>query len=312
MQVLSFWALRRCAPELSFGLRDSRRAQIRPIASYSWSLVVTNVARRLETKTDEVVIGAFLALSAVTTYALARRMAEASQILTEQFRKLLLPMASELNASDDRQRLRLLYTVGTRLTLAIYVPLGGTLAILAVPILSVWVGSQYADQGYLVAILTAASLIMTSQRPGVAILQGIAKHRPLAWMIVSSGVGNLVLSVLLVQRFGLVGVAVGTLVPTAVVYSGLVLRYTLQTLDIRLASWLGDVVWPTAAPAVPAAAVLFALRPLLAAPSLPVLVVVAAAGLLTYALVYLAIGAADFERNLLRSLAHNTLRVGGD
>jgi O-antigen/teichoic acid export membrane protein len=312
MQVLSLWALRRIAPELRFGLHDSNRAQIRPIASYSWSLVVTNVARRLETKTDEVVIGAFLTLSAVTTYSLARRMAEASLILTEQFRKLLLPIASELHASDDRQRLRFLYTVGTRMTLAIYVPLGGTLAILAAPILAVWVGSQYTDQGYLVAILTAASLIMTSQRPGIAILQGIAKHRPLAWMAVGSGVCNLVLSVLLVQRLGLVGIALGTLIPTGVVYIGLVLRYTLHALDIPVASLLGDVVWPVAAPAVPAAAVLFVLRPLLATPSVPVLVLVATAGVLTYATVYLAIGAADFERSLLRSFAHNALRVGGD
>ena len=68
-----------------------------------------------------------MALSAVTTYSLARRMAEASLILTEQFRKLLLPIASELHASDDRQRLRFLYTVGTRMTLAIYVPLSGYL-----------------------------------------------------------------------------------------------------------------------------------------------------------------------------------------
>jgi O-antigen/teichoic acid export membrane protein len=308
MLVVSVWVLLRKDPQLRPSLSDSRRSLLRPIASYSWSLLVTNVAWRLETKTDEIVIGALIAVSAVTPYSLARRMAEGALILTEQFRRLLLPIASELHAVDDRERLKQLYLVGTRLTLAIYVPLGGTLSILAGPILTVWVGRQFADQGYLVAILTAASLLMTAQKPGISILQGIARHRPLAGMAVLSGLFNLLLSVILAPRFGLAGVAVGTLIPTAAVYLGLISRYTVRTLDIDTRLLLREVVWPVTLPAIPAAAVLLVLRSVLDTPSLLLVLGIAVVGLLTYAAVYLVLGAAEFERSLVRSFAHEALR----
>jgi O-antigen/teichoic acid export membrane protein len=50
----------------------------------------------------------------------------------------LMPLASQLHAEDDRGRLQAMYTVGTRITIAIFIPLACILCILAGPILAVW------------------------------------------------------------------------------------------------------------------------------------------------------------------------------
>src|SRR5262249_50375839 len=161
--------------------------------------------------TDEIVIGAFFPVSAVTPYAIARKLSEIAQMMTDQFLRVLVPLASELRADNDQIRLRSVYLTGTRLTLAIFLPFGCTLVILARPILTLWVGADYADYAHLVTILVVASLIDTSQWPGGSVLQGMARHRPLAIISVGTGVTNLALSIVLVRNLGLTGVALGTL-----------------------------------------------------------------------------------------------------
>jgi O-antigen/teichoic acid export membrane protein len=222
MQPITIWFIYRIAPELRFGWRGGKRSLIRKVMTFSWPLFVMDVGDRFQTKSDEIVIGAFLQMNAVTPYAIARRLSELAQILTDQFMRVLVPLASELHAENDHVRLRAVYVIGTRLTLAIFVPIACMLVILAQPILTMWVGEAYADYAHLVIILTLASLIDTSQWPAGSVLQAMARHRPLAILSVGTGLTNVALSILLVPKFGLTGVAIGTLVPTTVQCLGII------------------------------------------------------------------------------------------
>ncbi len=130
MQIPSIWLIHRVVPELRFGWRGSNRQLLRTVLSFSLSLFIANVAGHLQAKTDEVVIGAYLPISAVSPYNFARRLSEIVQVLTEQFMKVILPLASTLHAENDQARLRSLYLVSTRLTLAIFLPLGCAMVIL--------------------------------------------------------------------------------------------------------------------------------------------------------------------------------------
>jgi Na+-driven multidrug efflux pump len=67
---------------------------------------------------------------------------------------------------------------------------------------------------HLVTILTIASLIDTSQCRRFS-AAGMAKHRRLAIFSIGSGLVNLGLSLALVRPLGVTGVALGTLIPTA-------------------------------------------------------------------------------------------------
>lgn len=308
LQGAGFLVVFRLAPEPRFGLRGGDRRLIGAIASHSWALFAMNAAWRIETKTDEVVIGAFLTVSAVTPYTLARKMSESALTITEQFRKVLLPLASEWHAGDDPERLRWLYTTATRLTLAMHVPLTCVLVVLARPILSLWVGAAFADDASLVTILILASLIATSQRPANAVLQGIGRHRPLAGMALCSAAANLVLSVALVRPLGLAGVALGTLVPTAIVYLGVVFPYARRAIGVGLGESWREMLRPALAPAAPAVLVLLVARELVHPATLPQVIVVAGAGLVTYLAGYLIVGAGEVERRAYQGLARGALR----
>jgi O-antigen/teichoic acid export membrane protein len=311
MQVPAIWFIKRSAPELRLSWRGASRHMARTVFSFSSSLFVIQASERLQTKTDEIVIGAFLPVRAVTPYGIARRLSEAAQLLTRQFLKVLLPLASELHAEKDQARLQALYTASTRLTLAVFLPVGSIIIILARPLLTVWVGATYARYANLVLILTIASLIDTSQWPAASVLQGMARHRLLAVISIASGLANVVLSIVLVRSLGLTGIALGTLIPTSVECLLFIMPYSMHVIGISARTLLMKVVWPTLVPAIPMIITLYTIQQTLAPSSLLSIALVACAGVLIYVIGYFSIGASSIERQTCRNFADSTIRFTG-
>lgn len=309
MQLLALRLLRHEMPEFRFGWKGADLTVARKVLSFSWSVFVARVANMVQTRTDEVVIGLFLPISSIAPYSVARKLAEAAQMLTDQLIKTLLPLASELDAERDDVRLRALFLTGTRLTLAIFIPIGGTLMLLAGPILGAWIGADYAQYGHLVVVLGVACLIATSQWPVSTILQGMNRHRPLSAIAIGAAIANLSLSVVLVGPFGLTGVAFGTLIPTVATSFGLVVPYAIRMVGVTFIDLCRQVVLPVLLPAGPAAALILGLGHLGKLDSLPILVVTAVSGILVYGLGYLIVGASPFERDAYRQLLTGAWRV---
>ena len=255
---MAFAAVLRLAPDLTTGPRPTVPGTARRIFGFSWPLFLLDVAGRLQAKSDEIVVGVVLSLGAVTPYALGRKLAAIPRLLAEQFAMVLLPRASELDATAERARLRSLYLGGVRVSLGLAMPLTVSLVLLAGPILDVWVGPGYEDGAPIVGILAIAAIIDLSLWPAGFVLQGIAHHRWLGPISMASGIANLVLSIALAPAFGIIGVAIGTLIPTIVEAVVVLTPYTLRTLDLGPRRFLGEALAPAVVPIVPAAIAIWA------------------------------------------------------
>jgi O-antigen/teichoic acid export membrane protein len=311
LQAPAIWLVRRAAPDVGVSWRGGSLARVGPVLGFSSWLFAINAAGRVQTKSDEIVIGSFLPVAAVTPYALANKLSDVALMLADQFMKVLLPLASELHAGGDLARLRALYLTSTRLTLAILVPVGGTLAVLAGPLLGAWVGAAYSEYAYLVVILILADAISASQWPAGSVLQAMVRHRLLAVTAVASAIVNLGLSIVLLPRLGLAGVALGTLIPTAISSLGFVLPFTMRVLCVKPGQVMREVLVPTLVPALAMGGVTWTLVSTTRPESLLSLGIVAVLALATYALGYLCLGASEFERRTYRTFAIGTLRLIG-
>jgi len=290
------------APDLTLQWRGANLATLRRIASFGWSAFVIDVAGRLQNKTDEFIIAVFGALSAVTPYALARRLGEATALATVQCLKVVMPLASELDAVDHGRKLRNLYVVASRLALGIAGPVAVVLLILGGPILALWVGPVYAAHANLVAVLGLASLIAASQWPAGEILQGMAKHRIVAATSLAAGVANMALSILLLPPLGLMGVALGTLIPTAIASLCVVMPFANRTLNVSWHTALWEIWLPGILPGACAAGVLLTLERRVETPTIGVLVSWVVVTLLVYGIGYLSMPASRAERQLVSDL----------
>jgi O-antigen/teichoic acid export membrane protein len=307
-QLPTIFLVRRIAPELRFGWRGARRELVRTVASFSWAVFVSNTAGRVKTKTDEVVIAAVLPIAQVTPYAVARRVSDLPELTSYQFVRVLMPLASSLHGEEDHDRLRRLYVASTRFALAIFVAVGGGLVVLAGPLLAAWLGDEYADSAHLVLILTAAGMLDIVLWPAASVLQGMGRHRPTA-VFAAAGAGlNLGLSILLIHRMGITGVALGTLIATAVEVL-VFLPYAMSLNRVPVRTVAADILAPALAPGVLMLAALLSLRELLEPSSLLAVAGLGAAGVLLYAFGFLSFSVNRRERQaVLRAVAATVAR----
>jgi O-antigen/teichoic acid export membrane protein len=291
------WYLRSLAPDLSFRMQGVSRIHVRRVLSFSASIFVARIAGQLKAETDEVVIGFFLPVSAVAHYTVARRLSQIIRTLAEQLAKVLLPIASELDAARDQDRLRHLYLLGSRLTLVVLLPLSAALIALAGPTLAAWVGPEYVESASVVVVLVISQVFDTSQWPAGYVLQGMNRHRPLAFISLGGALANLLFSVVLVQHYGVLGVAVGTLIPTVIETTLLVTPYAARVLDVTLGRVITDVLLRALLPLAPAIVVLVIARSLIEPTGIVALVAITAPVVAAYALAYARYGATPGERD---------------
>jgi O-antigen/teichoic acid export membrane protein len=300
-QAITLWCAYRIAPELRFGWRAFRRELVRTVLSFSGSMFAIDVSYNVQTGCDEIVIGAFLPVSSVGPYSIARRLSGVPQLVAQQAFAGFIPLTSQLQAEGDSDRLRSLYLIGSRITLAICVPLAGVLIVLAGPLLTLWVGAEYAGYASLVLILTLASVAEVCHWPGQSILQGLGRHHGLAAAYVCAAFAKVGLAVVLVQSHGLTGVAFATFVCAMALSFGFVFPYTMRTLGVTARALLQQALLPVLVPAVAMMGLLYGIVWILQPRGLIPVGCTAMAGLAAYAVAYVGFCAGAAERKLLRS-----------
>lgn len=101
-------------------------------------------------------------------------------------------------------------------------------------------------------LLLLAMLFASVQLNAANVLGMTGKHRFVAFAMGGSALLNLILSIILVQFFGLIGIALGTLIATLVVEFALVVPRACRDQDLPLAGFVTQAVWPTLPALVPA------------------------------------------------------------
>jgi O-antigen/teichoic acid export membrane protein len=249
-------------------------------------------------------------------WAVAERITGATQNLTNQLNALLFPVVVDSDASEQRERLQQILLQGTRLSLATVLPVATALVVLADPLIRAWVGTRKPEllaSVPVLQILTVAVAVRVGTGTATTLLKGAGRHRLLASVNLATGLTNLGLSIVLAHIWGLVGVAVGTLVPIA--FSSLAILYPAACrrvgLPVRVA--MARAVLPAVWPSVLVGAMLVFTRPI-APPGLAAVAVQGVlAGLLYFALFLLAIGSREravYAANVQDLLSRRLVSVG--
>ena len=206
---------RRIYPELRISLARPDTEVLRSLWSYSFYAFLTTVGVQLVYQTDNVVVGSFVSASAVTFYAIGNSLSRYADQFITSMTMSFVPAASTLEAAGDNRRVQKLYIIGTRVVMALSLPVLMTLLVRGRTFIGLWMGPQYSHtSGTVLMILGTALIFSQANQIAVAIAFGTERHQALGKWAVVEGVSNLVLSVVLVRRMGVYGVAVGTLIPS--------------------------------------------------------------------------------------------------
>jgi O-antigen/teichoic acid export membrane protein len=197
--------------------RYFRRERVREIATFGVYVFVINIAVQVGFNLDHLVIGAWLGTAAVAVYAVAFRLADYQRQLCNQFNGLLFPVLVRFGAAGDTTLLRTAVTEATRLAFGLAAGVTLTLLLVGDGLVRTWVGPGFEGAVWPLYALALTGVVLVSQQPLGSLLMGTGRHRLVAGACIAESIGNLVLSIVLVQRYGLVGVAIGTMIPVLVV-----------------------------------------------------------------------------------------------
>lgn len=196
------------------------------------------IANQLIFYTDSVVIGVFLNAAAITYYAIAGSLINYGRNIVALTSDTLYPAAARLDAKKDMAGLRELEILGTTMALLVGLPICLGFLFLGKQFIALWMGKAYVSSAAILIILTIPQITSMSQYTSAIILVGMAKHKMLAYIALGEGLANLILSVLLVRKIGIIGVAWGTVIPHAISTAVVVPLYTLSILKMRWSTYL--------------------------------------------------------------------------
>ncbi len=254
VRILSYFAYAlnayRVFPALRIRPSFFRRERLREITGFSVFILIIDLANKLNYSTDAIVIGAFMGTSAVAIWAVAQRLIEIVQRITDQLNAVLFPVVVDSSTVQRTDRLQKILVQGTRLSLAMVVPLATVLGLTARSLVMVWVGPAFAESVNVIYILSFVVALRVGNATSSVILKGSDLHKFLAFSNISMAVGNLVLSVLLVRSYGLIGVAVGTLIPMIVISMFVVFPRACRRVQLPVLTVVRKSVWPATWPAI--------------------------------------------------------------
>ncbi len=248
-----FLFARRLYPTLRLRPSHVNRGTAGRLFGYGIYRFVWIVANQLIFYSDSVVIGIFLGASAVPHFAIAGTLVNYGRTVASLVSDTLCPAATRLDALGDLRNLQQLFLSGTRLMLLIALLLCIGFVFLGRQFIVLWVGGEYAGSAVILSVLAIAQLGAITQYASTMVLSSMARHQTLAYAALAEGLANLVLSIVLVKRIGLIGVAWGTVVPDVITSTVIVPWYAVRVLKLSWREYVtAGCVRPVAAAVPPA------------------------------------------------------------
>ncbi len=225
------------------GARPSRAALTAALAFSGPVFLLQLAVQVLYHHTDRLLLGMFVGSVAVTLYEGPARLVALIVQLTGFGNTALLPFASQLEATRRSETLASLLLRASRYVSAFVAPLALLLAVLARPLLVAWLGPAFAEAELPTVLLTGLQVLLVSLSVGHTIVVATGKLPGRLPVILGVVALNLVISVALVRRWGMTGVALGTVVASLLDYP-LHLRYLARHAGLRYGAFVREVVLP--------------------------------------------------------------------
>lgn len=208
----------RVYPRLKVAFSRPDRRTLQKLWNYSFYAFLVNVAIQVTYYTDNLVVGAFLSPSAVTLYAIGGLLIGYARQIVSSMTTTFTPLASTFEAEGSYDNLRRLVIHGTRAALIVSLPIEVALFFRGHSFIRLWMGEQYAQpSGTVMQILLLSVVFSSANTTSGGIVYGMEKHKRIALWAMAEAVANFVLSIILVRRMGINGVAWGTTIPSVII-----------------------------------------------------------------------------------------------
>jgi O-antigen/teichoic acid export membrane protein len=316
LHFVRWWLVRKLVPGVRLSPRLVDRSRLRGSARESGWFLLRDITDVVINQADLVVVGLLLGIKAAAVYAIGLKLAQISRRAMKPLSQVFFPEASTLANNNQGHRLSLLLMDGTRISLAVALPIALVLTIMAKPLLSAWGVSEdlrsYLGQAIAVLVLLAGARGLTAiTETAWWLLAGAGWIRVTALVALAESIVNLGSSVALAKPLGPAGVALGTFIGLTCVGLPASLLLAHRLTGVKFRTFVRRSVLPQLLPSAVVGASLLVLVRVLPHERF-VTLGTAALGFFTYLAIYLVVTPAPEERargrQLVRAVRRRALR----
>ncbi|QDT43103.1 Polysaccharide biosynthesis protein [Gimesia alba] len=221
---------------------------LKECGSFSGYAFIDAIAWTLIEATDSILIGIFFSPAVIVPYYIALRLTQFINMPIAQIGKVFMPRAGELHANEDHHALQKLVLNGVSLSFLLVTGFFIGICFFGNTLITTWIGPGYPQSQLILMILLGARIVALPVSTFRSVLYGMGNVKIPSLIYMGEAVANLILSVILIQSLGLVGVALGTAIPILIAELGIILPYAMKKLNITAGQLLRTAIGPTVAP----------------------------------------------------------------
>ena len=201
-------------PNLKISSKLINLSDVRNSMQFSLSAYLVMFSNIIIFRTDQIVISAVAGVSYAGFYQIASRVAELLRQFATQFHESLSTKAAMLHCTNDKEELSTLLISSNKIVSAITSTIFIPLFILIEPLLYLWLDLKDEETVYTAQILLVSMYVLVVFRSSmvqVLLMNGL--HVQLMKIGLLEASSNIILSIILVKEYGMIGAAIGTLIP---------------------------------------------------------------------------------------------------
>jgi O-antigen/teichoic acid export membrane protein len=255
MNVLAIVAVKRKYPFIHVLRARFQRATAKKLIKFGFPVIFGQLADRVRMQTDSITVSFFLGLAVLAHYNIATTLAMYYMDGIAAIIGVLAPVLAMQKSMKDEHGVRQSILGGTRVGIC-----AGGFAVFGIiawghAFILRWMGAPYLDAYPVLVVLALAVFFDVSQSTSVSALYATMNQQYYALVNVIEAVANIVLSIILARPYGMLGIAMGTLIPSVIVRMiiqpilverrlGLTVRRYWGTIAPTTARMLGCLILP--------------------------------------------------------------------
>ena len=184
--------------------------------------------------TDSLLLGLLASSAAAGIYAPGAQLMLYLRHIVNAIGIPLIPAVSQLESTGNFDRIRDIYFRGLKYISYFSFFLTVGVILYARSFVGLWLKPEFADSAQVMIILAVSSAFFLPQIIGNSILFGIEKHKYLLYVLVCEASIKIVLSFLLIGKYGLTGMALAATIPQLLLYVTIYPYFMARVLNLPL------------------------------------------------------------------------------
>lgn len=200
-------------PAIKLQFRSINTATRNRLLTFGGVTLIISATDMIRLNMDSFIIAKMVGLTSVSIYAVA-------SLLVNNFRQLVVsalgifnPRFAALDGQGDSTKLVQVFMQSLFICGLLAFSLGSSLIFFGGDFIKLWVGDKFIEAIPILVVLIVGNTVAVSQSVSLSIMYAMKKHKWYAMVSTVEAFFNLTLSIILAYKYGILGVALGTVIP---------------------------------------------------------------------------------------------------